>query len=124
VPIGQLISLDLVGVVLGMKYIHSRGVIHRDLKPANILRDEQDHKQIGDLGNSHFCDVNPALTLRLSMTSGGRTLLHMAAQIGYARDHTAAVEVYSFVLIVSDVSVGEPAFLAMMPPPVLFKKVW
>jgi serine/threonine protein kinase len=33
-------AIVVVGVVLGMKFIDSRGAIHRDLKPANILLDE------------------------------------------------------------------------------------
>jgi serine/threonine protein kinase len=39
-------------IVLGMKYIHSRGIIHRDLKPENILLDENWRALICDFGVS------------------------------------------------------------------------
>jgi serine/threonine protein kinase len=57
-------AVVVVGIVLGMKFMHSRGIIHRDLKPANILLDDRRRPKIGDLGSSRFCD------LRLTMTSG------------------------------------------------------
>jgi hypothetical protein len=39
-------------IVMGMKYVHSKGIIHRDLNPANILLDESWRGVIGDFGLS------------------------------------------------------------------------
>jgi serine/threonine protein kinase len=86
-------AIVIVGVVLGMKFIHSRGVIHIDLKPANILLDERGHPKIGDLGSSRFCD------LRSTMTSGIGTRLYIAPDMYDSADYTAAVDIYSFSLI-------------------------
>jgi serine/threonine protein kinase len=41
-------------VLLGVRYLHERGVIHRDLKPANILLDADGHASIADLGLCTF----------------------------------------------------------------------
>ena len=37
-------------VILGMKYIHEKGVIFRDLKPENILLDSRGHIRLADFG--------------------------------------------------------------------------
>jgi serine/threonine protein kinase len=110
-------TIVLVSIVLGMKFIHSQGVIHRDLKPANILLDEHGHPKIGDLGSSCFCD------LRSTLTSGVGTPLYMAPEMYDNGDYTAAIDVYSFSLIVYEVLVGQSAFSATLAPPVLMKKV-
>jgi serine/threonine protein kinase len=49
--------------------------------------------------------------------------LYMAPEMYNDADYTAAVNVYSFVLIVYEVFVGKPVFPATTMPPVLFRNV-
>lgn len=37
-------------LILGMKYMHDKGIIFRDLKPENILLDEGGHIRLADFG--------------------------------------------------------------------------
>lgn len=37
-------------LILGMKYMHDKGIIFRDLKPENILLDSQGHIRLADFG--------------------------------------------------------------------------
>jgi serine/threonine protein kinase len=50
-------SKVIAGIVLGMKYIHSQGVIHRDLKPSNVILELPNHLV-------RICDFNLSKILR------------------------------------------------------------
>ena len=40
----------LSNIILGIQYIHSKGILHRDLKPENILFDDKGYAYITDFG--------------------------------------------------------------------------
>ena len=51
----QRLKTLISGILKGIKYIHSQGIIHRDIKPENILIDKthnRDIPKIGDFGIS------------------------------------------------------------------------
>ena len=50
----------LLGISIGMKYLHSIGIIHRDLKAMNILLDDNFYPKICDFGISY---LSPKLEL-------------------------------------------------------------
>jgi serine/threonine protein kinase len=60
-------SMVIVGIVIGMRYVHSRGIIHREVKPGNILLDNERHGvHICDFGSSRLCSVDSTYILTAS----------------------------------------------------------
>jgi serine/threonine protein kinase len=61
----------VVGIALGMAYLHSRRVLHRDLKPTNIFIDQAMRARIGDFGFSKVGDLNSleAVSVWISVSS-------------------------------------------------------
>jgi serine/threonine protein kinase len=98
------IAIIVCGIVMGMRFIHSRRVLHRDLKPENVLLDEYGFVQIGDLRTGQFGDANVTLTKRVGSPH------YMAPEMYDNCEYTTAIDVYSFSLILYEVVVGEPVF--------------
>jgi serine/threonine protein kinase len=92
----------ICGIVLGMIYVHAKGVLHRDLKPANIMFDDDFDVKIGDFGSSRIYEAD------VTMSSVG-TPLYMAPEV-YEGHYGPKVDVYSFGLILYEIVVGNGLF--------------
>ena len=82
----------IVCILLGLKYLHSKGVIHRDIKPENIVLDSKGFAHITDLGvarpfrSNNSCD-----------TSG--TPGYMAPEVLCRQDHSYSVDYFAIGII-------------------------
>jgi serine/threonine protein kinase len=92
----------IVGLVLGMKYIHSQHVIHRDLKPDNLLIDDKFRLRI--------CDFGTAVFEKCGTTTVAGTLAYMAPECFQDATPTPKVDVFAFGLILYELLVGESVF--------------
>jgi serine/threonine protein kinase len=98
-------GIIITGIVLGMKYIHSRGYIHQDLKPDNIMINEHGQALIGDFGacrpKNEDCTPVPE----------AGTVHYAAPELYDDRIRpTPTVDVFSFGLILYEILVGVPVF--------------
>jgi serine/threonine protein kinase len=100
----QNITKMMIGLVLGMKYLHSRNIIHRDLKPANILIDEKGQIRIADFGTAKLEDCGTTSTNVVG------TLSFMASETLEGGQSTKKSDVFAFGLILYEVLVGERVF--------------
>jgi serine/threonine protein kinase len=95
----------ICGIVLGMRYIHSRGIIHRDLTPSNILLNKAGHPWISDFGTSR--NVNETAT----PTEGSATLWYAAPEMYRAEVKCSTkYDVFSFGSVLYEIVVGKPVF--------------
>jgi serine/threonine-protein kinase len=109
------IAIIVTGIVLGMRFMHSRGFIHQDLNPSNILVNSEGRALIGDFGSSRFESDN--ITPRSSQNDE-----YTAPDLFCSDDWTSKVDVYSFGLVLYEVVVGSPVFRANEPPDDIVEK--
>jgi hypothetical protein len=97
------VAVIVCELVLGMQFVHSRGEIHSDLKPDNVLLDANGHAKLGDFG---MCQ---ALESARNLAKGIGTLRYMAPELADG-ECTAAVDAYSFGLILFEILTGSPVW--------------
>jgi hypothetical protein len=109
------ISIIVSGIVLGMRFMHSRGFIHQDLNPSNNLVNAEGKTLISDFGSSR-CE-----SVEITPTSSG-TDQYGAPEMCYDDDWTRQIDVYSFGLILYEILVGSPVFAEHEDPDELTEK--
>jgi serine/threonine protein kinase len=104
-------AVIICDIVLGMRFIHSQGLIHRDLKPSNILIDENWRGMIGDLGSSLF-EVGDGTPIARSGT------FYYAAPELFDEHATPSgkVDVYAFGLVLYEIIAGKAVFPTSVAP--------
>jgi serine/threonine protein kinase len=102
------ITRIIVGIALGMRFVHSRNIIHRNLTPDNILLDWDWNVRIADFGSSAWSNKREFPTA----SNNGPYL----APEGYDRTFLFAGDVFAFGLIAYELLAGQPAFAKTLSP--------
>jgi serine/threonine protein kinase len=96
-------AIAIAGIVLGMKFLHSFGLIHDGLKPSNVLFDESHRIQISDFGRTRlYSRESVAIARRVASE-------FTASELRFGEDRTASIDIVSFALILFEIVVGLPA---------------
>jgi serine/threonine protein kinase len=114
-PTGR--GLIIFGIVLGMRFVHSCGILHRDLKPSNILINDLGHALIGDFGVSAF-DWDDG-----TMTAETGTVNYAAPEQFREEEPTNKIDVFAFGLIAYEIFVGIAVFPHSMYPGPIMKRI-
>jgi serine/threonine protein kinase len=106
-----LIAIITCAIVIGMNYLHCRGIMHRNLRPETVFLDSIGDPKIGGLHKA--CRWSDEVTLSRGISSP----LYMAPEM-YAsntgdendENYTETVDVYSFGLILYEMITGKPVY--------------
>lgn len=100
-------ALMIHGVLQGLDYAHSHGVVHRDLKPDNILMSNHDVPKIADFGFARVLD------LKMSLTPSGETVgtpMYMAPEQFRGIQVDGRCDLYALGLIAFELITGSRPF--------------
>ncbi|KAL0353267.1 UNVERIFIED_CONTAM: Serine/threonine/tyrosine-protein kinase HT1 [Sesamum angustifolium] len=93
----------------GMEYLHSQGVIHRDLKSNNLLLNDEMRVKVGDFGTS-------CLETQCREAKGNMgTYRWMAPEMIKEKPYTRKVDVYSFGIVLWELTTALLPFQGMTP---------
>jgi serine/threonine protein kinase len=107
------IAIIVVGIVLAMRYVHSKGIIHRNLTPTNVLLDWDWIVHVR--GFSQCCLVNESPPPETSVEILSHSVGYRAPEC-YYNNWSPKSDIFSFGVILYELLVGEPAFSKTLTP--------
>jgi serine/threonine protein kinase len=111
-------TIILLGIIIGMYFVHCGGIIHRDLKPENVLLDPISHyPKIADFGVSREANANPTMRTPLSLspridrtmagTEPAGSPLYMAPEVIAGRGYSCKADIFSFGVLLYQIVTGK-----------------
>ncbi|KAJ7040829.1 kinase-like domain-containing protein [Mycena alexandri] len=97
----------VVGVALGLAYLHGKDVVHGDLKPQNVLIDEDGTPKICDFGISKIMNHRGFTTDSVGTSRYMAPELLFAVDLSKERSTTKSSDIYSFALLALQILTSE-----------------
>jgi serine/threonine protein kinase len=108
------IAIVICDIALGLRYMHSQGIVHGDLKPGNIVLDRELRAKICDFGLSRSLNLEDARTGEIG------TFAYMAPeQLQGDLSPTEKTDVFAFGLVLYEIISCKRAFGENQMMPVL-----
>jgi mitogen-activated protein kinase kinase kinase len=114
-------------VLVGLTYLHSKGIVHRDIKGGNILVDNNGNVKIGDFGISKKItpededvanSVQPTKNKRSSLQG---SVFWMAPEVVKQVAYTSKADVWSVGCLVVEMYTGTHPYPGLSPMQALFQ---
>ena len=92
------LTIVALGVAVGLKHMHEKGIIHRDIKCSNVLLDNKMRPHICDFGVARFDSGDPYKSLTVGTTS------YMAPEVMVDPNYTEMVDIYSYGMMLYEMA--------------------
>ncbi|CAK9293603.1 unnamed protein product [Gordionus sp. m RMFG-2023] len=93
-------------IIVGLTFLHSKGIVHRDIKPDNVLIDKDGHIRITDFGLSKNGLNGNNKTRSLCGTPG-----YLAPEMFGGQGYGFSVDFYALGIMMYEMLSGNPAFV-------------
>ncbi|XP_075521675.1 serine/threonine-protein kinase RUNKEL-like [Primulina tabacum] len=99
-------------LVLGLQYLHSKGIIYCDLKPSNILLDENGHTKLCDFGLARkLSDISLAPSPQLPQAKRGAPCYMAPELFQDGGVHSYASDFWALGCVLYECYTGRPPFV-------------
>uniref|UniRef100_A0A8C6WZG3 Protein kinase C n=1 Tax=Neogobius melanostomus TaxID=47308 RepID=A0A8C6WZG3_9GOBI len=92
-------------IIVGLQFLHTKGIIYRDLKLDNVMLDKDGHIKIADFG---MCRENVFGDVKATTFCG--TPDYIAPEILLGQKYTFSVDWWSFGVLVYEMLIGQSPF--------------
>lgn len=98
--LGVDVGFIIACTVLGLEYMHRKGVIHRDIKPENLVIDDYGYVRITDLGIARMITED-------NTGENAGTLGYMSPEVMFKKDHGVAVDYFALGVLGYEAMMGK-----------------
>lgn len=119
-PIDEAVEI-VAGVLTGLEYAHSAGLVHRDIKPANIMLTPTGAVKVMDFGIARaMADVGQTMTQAQSVIG---TAQYLSPEQARGENVDARSDLYSTGCVLFELLCGRPPFTGDSPVAVAYQHV-
>jgi len=94
-----------LGIIDGLDYVHSEGVVHSDLRPQNIMMFRQQEDMIPKIADFGVSKVIRSATMHV--TAG--TPLYMAPEVRSLGSYGSSADIFSLAMMLLEMFSGQPS---------------
>jgi serine/threonine protein kinase len=103
----KLIKIYLRQILLGLKYLHSLGIVHRDIKAENVLLDTDGTIKLTDFGCSGQISITKSLNENDLLNSLKGTIPWMAPEVILQKDYGSKADIWSLGCLLIEMKTGK-----------------